>query len=455
MDSTNLDWIEPSLTKFVARFESCFRSEPSRGHLANYLRGQASQLQRKSIEPMALDGGLKPRTLQQFISSYVWDQEAMRCGVRHIVATEHADPNAIAVIDETSFNKKGKKTVGVKRQWCGHTGKIDNCVQTVHLTYVAQDFSTIVDSDLYLPEEWAEDLERRAEARVPEEVKFRTKWEIALEMLERSKNEELSMRWVTADEFYGRASKFLCGVDALGMLYVVEIPTNTVGWTSRGYDRKQEHRRVDDLFQRGGPSWIDFQVKDTTKGPVVWQVRATRFVLHAGEDRREKWLLIARNPLDGDVKYFLSNAPAEVEISKLLSVAFTRWRIEHNFEESKQEVGLDHFEVRLYPSLERHLAISMVSMLFLVQCSLRLRKETCDHWTVPQTRLIVNTIADQELSPELRRRKLDRDLYKIAYWQKRAKVAEDCHRRRRLKDLEAKAVNLTHAEKCPQWIGSP
>src|SRR2546427_4042051 len=94
MDSTNLDWIEPSLTKFVARFESCFRSEPSRGHLANYLRGQASQLQRKSIEPMALDGGLKPRTLQQFISSYVWDQEAMRCGVRHIVATEHADPNA-------------------------------------------------------------------------------------------------------------------------------------------------------------------------------------------------------------------------------------------------------------------------------------------------------------------------------------------------------------------------
>lgn len=451
MDKAMLDGLSGELFDFLLEFQDCFQSVPSREHFLAYVRGQLGPLQRKSMEPIALDLGIKPRTFQQFLSANIWNENAMRVRVRRIVATKHPDANAIAVIDETSFNKKGVKTVGVNRQWCGHTGKLDNCVQTVHLTYVVRDFATIIDSDLYLPKDWCEDKERLREARVPEDVVFRTKLEIAVEMLARAKSEGVVMRWLTADEFYGRGSAFLSGVEALGLLYVVEVPVNTCGWTPRSFARGQEHRRVDAFFERGGPSWIDYHVKDTTKGPVVWRVRATRFVPHAGKDRTEKWLLIAVNPLDGETKYFLSNAPAETPLESLLAVAFTRWRIEHNFEESKQEIGLDHFEVRSYIGLQRHLAISMVSMLFLVQTSLRLRASTQQHWTVPQTRLIVNTIVDQELGQDQRSRQLEHNLYKINYWQKRAKVAEDCHRKRRLRDLENAGVDLAKAVKCPTW----
>jgi len=452
LDKAMLNGLASEVDEYIKRFERCFLSTPSREHLSTYVRGQLGPLQRNSVEPIALGAGIKPRTLQQFISVHKWDEEAMRSRVRSIVATEHADAQAVGVIDETSFNKKGKKTVGVQRQWCGHTGKIDNCVQTVHLTYVARDFATMIDSDLYLPEDWTKDKARRVEADIPDSATFRKKWEIALEMMETAKREGVVRRWLTADEFYGRASEFLSSVEALGMKYVVEAPVVAWGWTARGYTHGQQHRRVDELFKRGGPSWIEYHVKDTSKGPVIWRVRAIRFVPHAGTDRSEKWLLIAVDPLDGGTKYFLSNAPAETPIESLLTVAFSRWRIEHNFEESKQEIGLDHFEVRSYTGLQRHLAISMASMQFLVRVSLRLRAETSDHCTVPQARLIVNTMVDQELSPDQRSRKLDRNLNNVDYWQRRAKAAEASHRRRHLRELEWAGVNLAKAVKCPLWL---
>jgi SRSO17 transposase len=451
MDDATLKTLDTELSEYLGLFADCFPSSPSRKHLRSYVRGQLGTLQRKSVEPIALQAGIHPRTLQQFIGVHRWDESAMRSRVRTVVASEHANPNAVGVIDETSFDKKGCKTVGVQRQWCGHTGKIDNCVQTVHLTYVARQFATIVDSDLYLPEDWAKDQQRRREAGVPEDVEFRKKWEIALEMLDRTLKDGITLRWLTADEFYGRVPEFLEGVAARGAWYVVEIPVCTWGWTSAGYARRAEHRRIDMLFERGGPSWVTYHVKDTTKGPIIWRVRATRFVPHAGTDRSEKWLLIAVNPLTGEKKYFLSNAPPETPIATLLTVAFTRWRVENNFEESKQEIGLDHFEVRTYTSLQRHLAISMVSLLFLVRAAILLRAKTRDDWTVPQTRLIVNTMVDQELVPEQRKRQLKLDLFKVAYWQRRARVAEDCHRRRRLREIAEAGIDIDRVVHCPAW----
>jgi len=238
MDDAALKTLDTELSDYLGLFAGCFRSSPSREHLRTYVRGQLGKLQRKSVEPIALQAGIQPRTLQQFVGVHRWDESAMRSRVRTVVATEHADPNAVGIIDETSFDKKGRKTVGVQRQWCGHTGKIDNCVQTVHLTYVARQFATIVDSDLYLPEDWAKDQQRRREAGVPEGVEFRKKWEIALEMLDRTLKDGITLRWITADEFYGRVPEFLEGVAARGAWYVVEIPVCTWGWTSAGYARR-------------------------------------------------------------------------------------------------------------------------------------------------------------------------------------------------------------------------
>lgn len=447
--------LETDLSEYLGLFADCFAYSPTKAHLEVYVKGQLGTLERKSIEPIALEARVPPRTLQEFVSTHRWNEGAMRSRVRTIVATKHSNADAVAVIDETSFAKKGRKTIGVKRQWCGHNGKIDNCVQTVHVTYVGQDFATIVGTDIYLPEDWAEDAERRKEAGVPDGVKFRKKWEIAQELLDEARGDGIRFRWVTADEFYGRASEFREGLERRDLLYVVEVPISTYGWTVAGYAQKKEHRRVDALYQRGGPTWIAYYVKDTTKGPLVWRVRATRFVLHAGSDRSEKWLLIAVNPLTGETKYFLSNAPAETPIETLLTVAFTRWRVERNFEDSKQEIGLDHFEVRSYIALQRHLALSMVSLLFLVESTLKLKATTRDGWTVSQTRLVCDTLVDQELLPEQRARRLELSLFKVAYWQRRARVAEKSHGRRRLKDLANAGIDMETVRRCPAWPTTP
>lgn len=451
MDQETLQELKGELDELLGEFRSCFRSEASREHASVYVQGQLGTLPRKCVEPIALDAGVKPRTLQKFLGAHRWDEAAMRSQVRKIVARDHPDANSIGVIDETSFDKKGRKTVGIQRQWCGHTGKIDNCVVTVHLTYVARDFATIVAGDIFLPEGWAQDRERCFEAGVPDDVDYRKKWEIALELLDRTQKDKVKLKWLTTDELYGRCSAFLAGVEARHIKYVVEIPRNLMGWSRRGYERGREHRRVDELFRRGGPSWVDYHVKDTTKGPVVWRVRATRFVPHAGNDRSEKWLLTAVNVLNGDTKYFLSNAPEETPISTLLTVAFTRWRVEHNFEESKQEVGFNHFEVRTYRAVQRHLALSMVSLLFLVRSSQLLKKQTAANWTVPQTRSLVNTLVDETLTPVGRERQLKKVLFKAAYYQRRATVAEECHARRRKQDLRDAGIDLRRLKRCPKW----
>lgn len=451
MDAATLRMAETELSEYLKSFADCFPYSPTRKHLGVYVRGQLGTLERKSIEPIALEARIPPRTLQQFVASHRWDEGTMRSRVRTIVATKHRDANAIVVVDETSFAKKGCKTVGVKRQWCGCNGKIDNCVQTVHLTYVAQEFATIVDSDIYLPEDWAADEARRKEAGVPEDVVFRTKLEIALDLLDRAEADGIKPRWVTADEFYGRASEFRDGLERRTLLYVLEVPKSTYGWTRAAFAKGKEHRRVDQLYRRGGPTWITYHIKETTKGPLVWNVRAARFVFHAGTDRSEKWLLIAENPLTEETKYFVSNATAETPIETILTVAFTRWRIERNFEDSKQDIGLNHFEVRAYTALQRHMALSMVSLLFLVELRAKLKASTGDGWTVPQTRLFVDTLVDQELTPEQRVRQLEHNLYKIEYWQRRAMAAEKSHRKRRLREIANVGIDIEALPRCPTW----
>ena len=297
----------------------------------------------------------------------------------------HADSEAVGVIDETSYAKKGQKTVGIQRQYCGETGKIDNCVVTVHLAYASKDFATIVDGDLFVPEHtWANDPDRCREAGIPEEVTHRPKWRIALDLLTRSMADGLRMKWLAADEAYGRVGEFRRESARQGLLYVVEIPCSTTGWTAAMTERGGDTRRVDALWRRGGPSpdtpgrsgWEKYHVKNTEKGPVVWEARTVRF--HAREDDGagdEQWLVVARNVLTGEVKYFLSNAPEATSCETMLRVAFTRWTVEHMFHEAKGEVGLRHFEVRRYKPVMRHLALSMVSLLFLCEEVKRLRGE--------------------------------------------------------------------------------
>lgn len=404
MDLQELRQIRRALNRFVDKFDGCIKTKPTRAHLRTYMNGQLGSLERKSVEPIALDAGVAPRTLQQFLSAYAWDEDALGRRFRVWLKRKHGYSNAIGVIDETSFAKKGAKTTGVQRQYCGTTGKTDNCVVSVHLGYVTPDFHALLDGDLYLPKSWIEDPERRQEAGIPEEVVFKPKWQIALELVQRSCAEGVPLRWITADEFYGRAGEFRDGVAAVGLSYVVEIPSNLSGWTraprvepvgtilpsghtlirGRVTEGERSARQVSKLWHRGGPSWQMYRVKDTGKGLVVWEVRATPFFPNRdGVPGEAHQLLVAREVLTGEVKYFLAHTSEPTTVAEILCVAFSRWHIERLFEDSKGEVGLDHFEVRKYRSLRRHLAITQLSLAFLADQTTELREKKLVVESVP------------------------------------------------------------------------
>ncbi len=408
MDATEIAGLEAELVDFLCEFDDCFgRSEP-REHLRTYVSGQLSDLQRKSVEPIALAADVPPRTLQRFLELVEWDQERLRDKLQYVVASDHADGDAIGIVDETGHPKKGKHTAGVKRQWCGNTGKVDNCVVSVHTGYVAGDFQCLLDSDVYLPEDWADDLPRRRAAHIPDDVTFRTKPEIALDQIRRCLSHGIRVAAWTFDELYGRDGGFLSGLDALGQTYVAEVPSNFTGWVRaprvllrpRAWERKQpgKRRRFPRLaVTAASPSevrhlvtkssvfrdqkWQRFHIKDSQKGPIVWEVKHADFYRkHAdGLPGPTHTLIIARNALDHDeVKYFVTNTAAGSDLetlSWLLHVAFSRFPIEHCFRQAKDELGMDHFEVRGWRSIHRHMYVTQLSHLFCSRMRQTLREK--------------------------------------------------------------------------------
>jgi len=411
MDANTILRIKPALTEYLHQFNGCMGRVTNRHHLQTYVAGQLSDLQRKSIEPMADAAGQSPRTLQEFLGLLRWDDSAMRDVLQRRVAERHAHPHSVGLIDETSFHKQGNQTACVQRQHCGSRGKHDNCVVSVHLGYAADDFHTLLDGELYLPEEtWHEDRDRCRQAGIPDDVVYRAKWEIALEQVRRALGNGVRFAWLTFDEGYGGKPPFLRALDALGQNYVAEIPVSFVGWSRppevmyREHRRDQQHgrpRKLPRLKVRNSPAcevrnlltcsprlrkapWVKFRVKDGEKGPIVWEAKCVPFWIkdENGLPSRPHRLLIARNVLHPDeLKFFLSNAPESTPVEPLLSVAFSRWRIERMFEDSKDELGLDHFEVRKYVSIQRHLILTCVSHLFLAEFRLEEgeKRRRCDH----------------------------------------------------------------------------
>jgi SRSO17 transposase len=395
MDAETILGIKPALTEYLHEFDDCMGRVTNHDHLYTYVSGQLSDLDRKSVEPIADAAGVPPRTLQEFLSMLKWDEQAARDQLQRRVARRHVHPNSVGVIDETTYPKQGDKTACVQRQHCGARGKLENCVASVHLGYVADNFHTLLDADLFLPEEtWHQDRSRCRAAGIPEDVVYRPKWEIALEQVRRALGNGVRFAWMTFDEDYGGKPPFLRGLDSLGQNYIGEVPASFVGWTRPPEVLHREHahhqgrpRKLPRLKVRNRSaaevrdilkyspvlrkvSWERFHVKDGTKGPMVWEAKRALFWIkdENGLPSRPHILLITRNVLKPDeVKFFLSNAPESTSTQVLLMVAFSRWHIERLFEDSKTELGMDHFEVRKYPSLMRHLILTCISHLFLAE----------------------------------------------------------------------------------------
>ena len=394
MDAFQIKQVGRGVEAFLEEFSDCVGRCDTESYLAVYVRGQNSDLQRKSVEPMALRAGIPPRSLQAFLSLLNWDEERVVDRVQQIVMRDHGHPKAIGLVDETASAKKGTHTAAVQRQWNGRMGKVDNCVVSVHLGYTAGRFHCLLDSDLFLPEKWADDPVRREEAGIPPEVKYRSKPQIALDQIRRALANGVRVAAWTFDEHYGQSYAFLDGLDALGQTYVAEVPVTFHGWA---VPPKVLYRATPQELRKGGkkrrfprlagtaarPSeardllhhspaflkqpWIPIHIKEGEKGPLVREVKVIRFWMQRdGLPTREHWLIAAHDPEQPhDLKFFVSNAPAGTPLEWLVYVGYSRWPIEQCFQEDKDELGFDHFEVRGWQAIHRHMDLTQVSELYL------------------------------------------------------------------------------------------
>ena len=363
------------LTRFLPRYLPLFYRTEHREHARLVIAGRLSSLERKTSEPIAYQAGVERKPVQQFVGAGCWNDEAVMTELRRHVAEELADPDAVLVLDGSAFPKKGTESCGVARQWCGRLGKVDNCQVGVFLAIAAAGGHTLLDRRLYLPREWASDTARRQKCHVPPELRFREKWRIGLDLLDRSR--VVPHGWVAADEESGRVSGFRKALRKRRERYVVDVPCNTlvrdqdepVRRRRRGAPRKPPFRRADEWAARQPATrWQKFTVRAGERGPIAVEALVARVQTKDGQRIGPvERLVVIRTVEPNPQRHFaLSNAQASVPLEDLVRVRMTRHRIEELFEAGNVEVGLDHYEVRSWVGWHHHMTLSMLALWFLV-----------------------------------------------------------------------------------------
>ena len=344
--------------QFADHFADCFTRRAQREAATQYLDGLFNDSERKSMQAMhgRLSDPISYDALQHFITDSPWSCERVWSRLREQVPTREG----ILAIDETSFPKQGKHSVGVKRQYCGALGKIANCQVAVSTVLIAERLAWPLTFELYVPKEWAEDADRRAEVGLPASVRFREKWRIALAHIRRVLKAGFTVRAVVADADYGRVGRFRRALEQLGLRYAVGVPWATAVWLS-GAARTKTAGEV----AAGIPAteWQRVCWGQGTKGELAARFVARR--VRVAKSRGERWLLCERALLDDERKYYLLNLPATASLEELVRLARSRWPIEQQYRELKDELGFDHFEGRKHQGWNHHVVLSAVAFTFL------------------------------------------------------------------------------------------
>jgi SRSO17 transposase len=357
--------------------------------LHDYCTGLLLPGERKSVEPMAAltapaRTAAKHQSLLHFVAIAPWSDEAVLTKVRQMVLPKIEALGAIeaSIIDDTGFPKKGKHSVGVARQYCGQLGKQDNCQAVVSLSIANHHASLPIAHRLYLPQSWADDLDRRKTAKVPEDIVFKTKPQIALEQLKAAHTAGIPLGTVLADAGYGYDSQFRDGITKLGLRYAVGIQSNVLMWKadtilpvqgpdgeqpSRPQLRAQQISAKEQALSQAAEAWQTVTWRENgeafTSRFARWRVRpVTR-----AEQPAEEWLVIEW-PEDADepTKYWLSTVPADISFEALVDRTKLRWRIERDYQELKQELGLGHYEGRGWRGLHHHITLCIAAYGFLI-----------------------------------------------------------------------------------------
>ena len=395
------------LEGFHEVFYDCFHRSELRRHFFLYMAGQFGPIERKSIEPIAIsvEEG-KVRAMQRFVSDAFWDEEKILIKYRSMVRDDLGSQDGVLIFDESGFVKKGKDSVGVAKQYCGTIGKVENCQVGVFAAYASPQGYALLDKRLYIPEEWFSEpyAERRKKCKVPEELSFKTKPELAVEMIEDIKKDgQIPFKYVLADSVYGSSPEFIEAVENTpGLRYFVSVRSDTQCWLKAPVTRKKKYRyggkskekimidstekkpikvatlaeSIHDVF------WYRRKVSEGTKGPIEYEFTKREVVLAKdGMPEKTLWLIIRRTLGENRTyNYYLSNATTSTRLPVFVWLSGLRWAIEQCFEESKTELGMDHYEVRKFPGWHHHMLTCMLAHFFLWHLKIRLGKKSTVHY---------------------------------------------------------------------------
>jgi SRSO17 transposase len=407
------------LRSFHDAFRSCFPRREPREHFFRYMVGQLSRLERKSIEPMALEvEGGNVRAMQRFVSDAIWDEAQMRHICHQLVYEDMGTPDGVLIGEESGFPKQGNDSVGVARQYGGTLGTVEDCQVGVCAAYASPHGYALVEQQLFLPEPWftAAYAERCSKCQVPTNLAFQTTPQLAGAMVRTLFQEGvLPVKYVVADCLDGHSADFLAAVEACwGVTYLVAIPADTRGWLhgpvmathsyrSRGKARtkrivtpKDSHPPTVEMIAQRLPEtcWYRRTVSEGTQGPIVDECTTRQVTLcREGRPDRAVWLVLKRpvgaEPLSW---YSISNAPLSTRLPTFVWLSSVRWAIEQCFEEANTELGMDHYEVRKHPGWQHHLLICMLAHVFLWHVKIRLGEKSTGLDPVPDADAIGSSL---------------------------------------------------------------
>ncbi len=396
--------------QFADRFADCFSRRPQREAASRYLDGLFTDSERKSMQAMhgRLSDAASYQALQHFITDSPWDPERLWARLRALVPVR----SGILAVDETSFPKQGSRSVGVKRQYCGALGKIANCQVAVSTVLLGDRLAWPLTFELYLPKEWIADEVRRERAQIPPGVRFREKWRLALAHVRRVVKAGFQLTAVVADADYGSTAAFRRGLEHLGLRYGVAIRWFLTMWVPGA---RRVHTAAEIAAAIPDADWQRVTWGTGVKGPLAARFAARR--VRPAKARGERWLLCERALADDERKYYLLNLDATANLTELVTVVRSRWPIEQQYRELKDELGIDHFEGRSYRGWTHHTVLTAMAFTFLQFERMRSDDEprptlpTVRFWVrelmavlyVVNNRNLLNLIVSFQRNPPLRR----------------------------------------------------
>jgi SRSO17 transposase len=458
------------LLDFHRRFAPLFGRKEAREQSLVYLKGLLLAEGRKSAEPMALvfgrpeEDGLSQNqvlALQRFLTYSPWQASAVQREIQAVFAKKLAPAAAhwpigtVGVIDESGFAKKGTASVGVERQYCGRLGKVDNCQVGVYLVGVTPAGTALLDQQLYLTKSWAQDKKRREQGAVPKEIRFRTKPQLGIDLLRRTRAHGLvQFDWVIADEAYGDNGAFLDALEADQQLYLVEVPVTTTVWTVDprsevpaygGHGRRPSRAKRDQVrsvkevaARLPTEAWQALQLREGSLGPLVFEFARVRvWAVRHRQPGPAIWLLLRRSlGANPEVKYYVSNADNDMALEPMALVTGTRIRVEEFLQDSKSYLGMAQYEARAWPSWHHHMSLVGLAHLLVTSTRLRLKKKTPELSLDMALRLLKSALPRPWLNEE-------DTIALVEYHLKRNRVAKASHRKswlKRYKKVEYKVL---------------